>query len=219
WRQYPLQQKLAQRLPTNWIVRVHNDASAFAAAERGASGEGETDDLLLVLLSEGIGGAVVRDGRVAGGGHGYAGEIGHTIVTAGGRTDTFEMLAGVAHFESIFPPDQTVGHAAAATLARQQDPHVGKLLEGWAEALAIGLANAVHLLDPRQIILGGPLSPLFSAVERQVVARLDQYLIYGFARPPIRIATSGSQGSAIGAAAIVQETIFDLPLRDEGARF
>jgi predicted NBD/HSP70 family sugar kinase len=216
WRHFPFQERLAAGLPADWIVRIHNDASAFAAAERAAGLNFEAEDLLLVLMSEGIGGALVREGKVAGGGHGYAGEIGHTIVTAAGHTDTFEMLAGFAYFEKISPADRTVAEAVASILARREEREIAVMLDLWSETLGLGLANAVHLLDPRQIVLGGPLAQLYPAVEARVVEQLDRLLIYGFARPPIRLAAAGTDGVAIGAATIVQDTVFDLPLLENG---
>ncbi|WP_454854986.1 ROK family protein [Rhizobium binxianense] len=216
WRRFPIRDGLAAALPADWLVRIQNDASAFAAAERAAGLNFESEDLLLVLMTEGIGGALVREGRVVGGGHGYAGEIGHTIVTAGGQTDTFEMLAGFAYFEKVSPADKTVAEAVAAILARRGEKEIAAMLDLWGETLALGLANAVHLLDPRQIVLGGPLAQLYPAVEKRVVELLDKALIYGFARPPIRLAAASADGAAIGAATIVQDTIFDLPLLENG---
>lgn len=211
WRRFPIRDRLAAALPADWLVRIQNDASAFAAAERAAGLNFESEDLLLVLMTEGIGGALVREGRVVGGGHGYAGEIGHTILSTGGRADTFEMLAGFPNFESVSPADKTVAEAVAAILARQTEPEIAAMIDLWGETLGLGLANAVHLLDPRQIVLGGPLSQLYPAAEARVVAQLDKLLIYGFARPPIRLAAAGSDGVAIGAATLVQDTLFDLP--------
>jgi len=211
WRRFPIRDRLAAALPPDWLVRIQNDASAFAAAERAAGLNFESEDLLLVLMTEGIGGALVREGKVVGGGHGYAGEIGHTIVTTGGRTDTFEMLAGFPNFESVSPADKTVAEAVATIFARRGEEPIAAMIDLWGETLGLGLANAVHLFDPRQIVLGGPLSKLYPAAEARVVEQLDKLLIYGFARPPIRLAAAGSDGVAIGAATLVQDTLFDLP--------
>ncbi len=217
WRCFPMWRKLAASLPPDWVVRIHNDASAFASAERATGLDLETEDLLLVLMSEGIGGALVREGKVAGGGHGYSGEIGHTLVTAAGRTDTFEMLAGFAFFESFCPAEGTVMETVDAILRRQNESEVLEALAIWSETLAVGLANAVHLVDPRQIVLGGPLAQLYPVVEARVAETLDRLLIYGFARPPIRLASTSLDVVAIGAATIVQDTIFDMALLENRA--
>lgn len=217
WRAFPLREKLASKVPGHWVLRIQNDASALAAAECALSPGPETEDMLLIFLSEGIGGAMVRDGRVVGGAHGYAGEIGHIIVSSGKETASFEMLAGANHFEAIFSPGITIADAAAATRLRSRDPDVADLLQNWSEALAVGLANAVHILDPRSIVLGGPLAQLFAFVEERVHHRLREMLIYGLAPPAIRVAATKGDDAAIGAAAVIRETLFDLPSIDEGS--
>ncbi|WFR98810.1 ROK family transcriptional regulator [Rhizobium tumorigenes] len=217
WRGFALGDKIKSSVPDPWILRIQNDASALAAAECALSPGPETEDMLLILLSEGIGGAMVRHGRVVGGAHGYAGEIGHIIVSSGTETASFEMLAGANHFEAIFAPGITIAEAAAAARRRYQDQDVAHLLENWSQALAVGLANAVHLLDPRSIVLGGPLSQLFPCVEKRVREKLSDMLIYGLAPPSIRVAATQGDDAAVGAAAVIRETLFDLPSIDEGS--
>lgn len=212
WRDVAFHSELASGLPEGWMVRVLNDASCFAVVE---SAETPCGDVLLVLLNEGIGGAVVHDGRVQGGGHGYAGEIGHMIITAADRTDTFEMLAGTAWFDPLFGANRPDAEAVAELLRRRDEPGVHARLDQWAATLALGLANAVHLIDPQEIILGGALAQLYPAVAAQVEAALNAHLIHGFSRPEIRLSDVSDAAVEIGAARGVLDTLFDLPALDQ----
>jgi glucokinase len=83
WRAFPLRGRLAD--VTGLPVAVDNDAKALALGEgwRGAA-QGNTDYLAMVV-STGVGGGIVLDGRLLDGSGGNAGHIGHVVVEADGR--------------------------------------------------------------------------------------------------------------------------------------
>ena len=66
-------------------VVVLNDAHAGALGEGAAGAARDAGDSLYVSLGTGIGAAIVNDGRVRAGSHGYAGELGHIRVDHPGR--------------------------------------------------------------------------------------------------------------------------------------
>lgn len=217
WYDYPLREILTARCDPEWTVLVSNDAMAFANAEAAGLVTANGGSVLLVLMAEGIGGAIIEAGRPFSGAHGYTGEIGHTIITVGDRTDTFEMLAGAKSFASLLDPMKTVAEGVDAMLAASDEPEVRHALEFWAEALATGFANAIHLLDPGHIVLGGPMASLFPKVSTLVEDKLRAKLLRGFSPPPISVARFGPDGAAIGAAAAIREAIFSLPELDKSA--
>lgn len=211
WRNYPLRKNLVAACDAGWIVTVCNDAFAFANAEASRLSPASGGSVLLVLMAEGLGGAVIDAGTHMMGAHGFSGEIGHTVITVEGRTDTFEMFAGAKAFSSLINPEFTVAEGVASLLAMRDGPAVGEALDQWTEALAIGFANAVHLLDPGRIVLGGPVALLYPCVEKQVQEKLADKLLAGFSVPPISVSKIGADGAAIGAAATIREAIFTLP--------
>lgn len=211
WRDYPLRERLVRSCPEEWPIIVCNDAFALANAERAALTEVESRDLFLMLLAEGIGGAIVDDGRVFGGAHGYAGEIGHTRIAIGDRAAPFETLAGAKAFSEFLAPNQAVSEGVAMLLARQGDPAVAGALDRWGEAMSVGLANLIHLLDPGRVILGGPIADLHPTRDAHINRRLKDLLLPGFSLPEISVASSGADGAAIGAAATIREQMFVLP--------
>ncbi|MFI9594231.1 ROK family protein [Nonomuraea sp. NPDC052265] len=83
WRGFPLRARLSARFP-GLPVRLHNDAICLAIAEhwRGA-GQGSAD-MLGMVVSTGVGGGLVLDGRLINGGTGNAGHIGHVVVEPDG---------------------------------------------------------------------------------------------------------------------------------------
>jgi glucokinase len=83
WRGFPLRSRLASL--TGLPTAVDNDAKALALGEgwRGAA-RGERNFLAMVV-STGVGGGIVLDGRLLDGDGGNAGHVGHVIVEPDGR--------------------------------------------------------------------------------------------------------------------------------------
>lgn len=215
WRDVPLRQHLIERCPRSWTVEVCNDAFAFASAECAVMDDPGRETMLMVLLAEGIGSAIVDNGTLVTGARGYSGELGHMVIGSQGRTDTFELLAGAKALASLIALDRRVDEGVAEILHDRGTDEVRQALDRWSHALAMGLANAIHLLDPGQIVLGGPLAALFPEVEAQVSAALSSMMLEGVTAPPIRLASFGANGAAIGAAAMIREAIFALPDLEE----
>lgn len=84
WRETPVRRRLEQR----WGVPVvvENDANCALVAERAYGVARGEDDVLLVTVGTGIGGALSIGGRLVRGRHGMAGEFGHVQVVPGGWT-------------------------------------------------------------------------------------------------------------------------------------
>jgi predicted NBD/HSP70 family sugar kinase len=99
---------------------------------------------------------------------------------------------------------------------QQRQPDVKRALHDWAEALATGLINFIHILDPGKVVLGGPLGLLYPAVSVRVASLVAEGLLTGFTVPEITTSRFGKDGAAVGAAAMVRESIFELPNMDTG---
>ncbi|GAA3837849.1 ROK family protein [Sphaerisporangium flaviroseum] len=83
WRDFPLRERLAGRFP-GLPARVHNDAICVAVAEHWRGAGQESDDMLGMVVSTGVGGGLILGGRLIDGGTGNAGHIGHVAVDPDG---------------------------------------------------------------------------------------------------------------------------------------
>lgn len=209
WRDFALQSALQDAAPPSWQMDVCNDAFAFASAEQAANPE--SDSLLMVLLAEGVGSAYLDEGRLISGAQGFAGELGHMMICVRGKAGPFEAMAGAAGFPDAMRPGLSVAEGVANVLTTTDTPQTQGALDLWAESLAVGLANAAHLLDPARIVLGGPLSALYPAVADAVDRHLARLMLQGQAAPRLHLARYGRDGAAIGAAARLRARLFDLP--------
>src|SRR5437588_11639434 len=83
WRRFALRARLADftGLPTF----VDNDAKALALGEGWKGAAAGCDNFIAMVVSTGVGGGIVLDGRLLDGADGNAGHIGHVIVEPEGR--------------------------------------------------------------------------------------------------------------------------------------
>ena len=126
-----------------------------------------TDSFICLSTDIGIGGAVVRDGEVVMGSHGFAGEIGHLSVAMDGplcscgRHGCLEAFAGrralVEAAGIAEDGDATSSEAIDAFLQRWRagDSDVAKVVDQAADALVSAIASAVNLVDVDTVLLGG----------------------------------------------------------------
>lgn len=126
-----------------------------------------TDSFIYLSTDIGIGGAVVRDGEVVMGSHGFAGEIGHLSVAMDGplcscgRHGCLEAFAGRrALVEAAgIAEDGDAGSSEAIDMFLQRwragDSDVAKVVDQAADALVSAIASAVNLVDVDTVLLGG----------------------------------------------------------------
>ncbi|QEU96299.1 ROK family transcriptional regulator [Streptomyces kanamyceticus] len=211
---------LAPLLPSDLPLTVDNEANFGALAELWL-GADTPEDFLHVSAEIGIGAALVVDGRLLRGAHGFAGELGHVPVRpegpacpCGGR-GCLEQYAGeeaVLRAAGLEPGEDRVG--LLADRAAAQDAEVRHALHGAGTALGIALTGAVNLLDPRAVVLGGALSRLapwlLPSLERELTGRT--------AGRACRVTVSeiGPDGPLLGAAHSVMRAVLDDPVAVAG---
>ncbi|MEU2118366.1 ROK family transcriptional regulator [Streptomyces sp. NPDC016459] len=144
---------LQERLPADVLVENETNLAAVAELREGAARDRE--DFVLLWLGQGVGAAVVLDGRLRRGASGGAGEVGFLPVpgTSGlpSATDCdggFHELACAAAVEALAT---THGLDPAHALASGHEP----FLDALAHRLAVGAAAIVSVLDPGCVVLAG----------------------------------------------------------------
>lgn len=184
WRDVPLVRIMSERLGAPVILG--NDANAAALGELVFGAGRGMRHLLYITVSTGIGGGLIFDGKPYGGARGSAGEIGHTVVDPAGPV----CPCGNHGCLEILASGTAIARRAEAVAARGDSPALAeaKSREGrltaslvaeaaeagdlpareiYAEAgrfLGLSLGNAVNLLSPEMIVIGGGVTrsaPLF----------------------------------------------------------
>ncbi|GAB1821219.1 ROK family protein [Herbidospora sp. RD11066] len=84
WRAgFPVVARLRERFP-GVPVRIHNDAIALAVAEHWKGAGQGVSNMIGMVVSTGVGGGLILNGRLINGGTGNAGHIGHIVVDPSG---------------------------------------------------------------------------------------------------------------------------------------
>ncbi|MFJ8397855.1 ROK family protein [Streptomyces sp. NPDC094144] len=180
WHSTSLLDELAAFLPMP--VEYENDVNLVAVAEQRLGAARGHDDFVLLWNEEGLGAALVINGRLHRGFTGGAGEVGFLPVPGAplvrqvtkANSGGFQELAGAQVLarlarevgiddEAVRGPGthheiaaSLVGRAAEAVERGEGGPY-GGLLDRYATGLATGLASMLAVLDPEVVVLSGEL--------------------------------------------------------------
>lgn len=133
-------------------VCMINDAAA-ALIEEAASLPDATAGI--VMVGTGIGAAFSVEGRPLRGAKGWAGELGYLPLSARGGVETLDALASGAAITRRLGVDGP----SVASRAGEGDPQALRCIAEAGEALGLGLATVINLLNPELLVLeGGVLS-------------------------------------------------------------
>lgn len=225
--------RVREDVETRWpgtAVRVDNDATCAAWAEKRVGAARELDYVVMVTLGTGIGGGVVSGGRLERGAHGFAGEWGHMVVTADGtdcacgQQGCWELLASgralgrfgreaaaAGRASRVLElaggdPDQVQGEHVGAACG-EGDPEAREIMGRLAWWLGVGLANLAMAFDPQAFVIGGGLSEVGEPLLAPTRRALGELLSGTPHRTPPEVlpAALGEHAGAIGAALLARE--------------
>jgi glucokinase len=185
---------------------VLNDAHAALLGEvwRGAARGHE--NVLMLTLGTGVGGAAMVDGRLLRGHLGRAGHMGHISLNPDGAPDIVGTPGSLEDAIGDCTVATRSGGRFTTTRALVQAVEGGDSAarEVWLRsirALAAGLVSLINVLDPRIILIGGGLAEagdaLFGPLRKQL-ATMEWRL--GDAHVEIVSAQLGPRAGALGAA-------------------
>ena len=231
WREVALGALLERALGAR--VRIVNDLAAAAWGESRFGAARGAADALVVFVGTGVGAGLVVGGRLCEGARGVAGELGHVKVRPPGggepracgcgSTGCLEAYAGGANLAARVRAEVAAGartcirELAGGDLSRITAAHVQaacaigddyarRLFEEVGELLSTAVANAVTLLNPGRLVLGGGVlrgSPTLFALVTAGVSRAASPT--ASAELAIVPAARGDEAGVVGAALLGSE--------------
>jgi glucokinase len=194
WRGgFPLQGRLEEALGLPTVV--DNDCNLFALGEGASGAAAGRESFIGAVISTGIGGAFVIDGRLLRGATGSAGELGHICVVPGGR----QCGCGARGCLEA----ETSGRAIETITGRPSEDADPATVMWAGQLMGRALATAATLLDIDFAVLGGSVAlgfgqPFFTAA--QAAARAGQPV----GAPPLTLvpARLGPDAGLVGAAVL-----------------
>jgi glucokinase len=194
WRYFPLVDRLEATfgLP----AFVDNDAKALALAEGWLGSAIGNSSYLAMVVSTGVGGGIVLDGRLLDGSRSNAGHIGHIVVEPGGR------LCGCGVRGCL--EAEASGTAIAAMTGRPAAEAGIDVIERCGEMVGRAVASVVTLLDLNLCVVAGSVAlgygePFFEAANRSLAERVGLDFTAGAKIVPAGL---GADGPLLGAARV-----------------
>lgn len=195
WRGFPLRARLAS--VTGLPVFVDNDAKALALGEGWLGAAAGVRDYVGMVVSTGVGGGIVLDGRLLDGDTGNAGHVGHVIVEPDGH------LCGCGAYGCL--EAEASGTAIAKITGAAPKDAPPEFVARTGRLVGRAVASVANLLDLHLAVVAGSVAfgygaPFFAAAQAEIDARcrLD------YVRDRVRIvpAKLGPDAPLIGAARV-----------------
>ncbi len=228
WKDVPLSKELSEL--TKKPVFILNDANAAALGEATYGAGRHFSDCVLVTLGTGVGGGVVLGGKLFEGFKGAGGEIGHTVIRAGGRKcscgrrgclETYvSTRALIADTVSAARREPQGALSKALRAGRKPDgfllfegldmgdPGAEKVFQQYISMLGEGILNLASLFRPQAVLLGGGISAEGERLLGPLRKYVDERLTAAeYAPLQILAAELGNDAGILGAAEFARQKV------------
>ena len=194
WRDFPLRSRLAEA--TGLSTFVDNDAKALALGEGWKGAAAGVDNFIAMVVSTGVGGGIVLNGRLLDGEAGNAGHIGHVIVEPGGH------VCGCGAQGCL--EAEASGTAIAAITGRPAAEAGPEVVARTGRMVGRAVASVANLLDLKLAAVAGSVAlgygePFFAAAQAELDARARLSFSKGARIVPAGL---GANAPLVGAAAV-----------------
>lgn len=212
---------------TGLRFELENDANAAAYGEFKVGAGRGSRDLFYITIGEGIGGAIILDGKLWIGASGLAGEVGHiTIDTEGdececGNTGCLETIASAPNI--VRRAKERLNRDATSSLsklamnkdftaddlareAKEGDDFSLMMIERTGKYIGTGVASIINLLNIERIVLGGGVMQAGDLILNPIIQEAKRRAFLPcFEATEIVVATLGEDAATIGAAMLARD--------------
>ncbi len=203
WTDYPVRDEIERRLGAR--VLLDNDANVAALGEQWLGAARDADNMAMLTLGTGIGGAIVLNGKIFYGMSGMAGEFGHVTVEPNGvpcgcgnhgcaeRYSSATAVVRMAQEAVATGQAPALAKAVAASdfsaksvydLAMQGNEPAKRIFVRFGEALGILMADLVNVLDLEMFVIGGGVVSAWDAFAPRMFAEMRERSIVYAANAP-----------------------------------
>jgi glucokinase len=162
---FPIRDEISRRLGAPVILE--NDANAAGLGEKWIGAGRGVDDLVLLTLGTGIGGAIIANGKLLRGSLGMAGELGHITVVANGNpcgcgnrgcVEKHASATAVTAMAKLLGLGDGLSAKDVYDLAIAGNEKARTIFVSMGEALGIALAMLINTFNfPLYLLSGGVL--------------------------------------------------------------
>ncbi len=204
-------------------VFMENDANLGALSELWWTERQARKHLLYLKVASGLGAGLIIDGKIFGGAHGLAGELGHTYLQRRSGQDRNPIDENLNSQIGINAVLEKLGWKAQSrnqkalhrgTLLREAyesgDPTARETVRTFLHQLSLAIVNALVSFDPELVIVGGVIPDLGEELVNLLRAEIARHLVWPELRSiPIELSRFGEKQTALGAATLVLERMLE----------
>lgn len=193
-------------------AHVINDAHAALLGEAWTGSARGCEDVFMITLGTGVGGAVLSGGRLLKGFTGRGGHLGHISIDARAPKDIFNTPGSLESFLGNKTLLERGGgrfentHVLVAAAAAGDDQARTLWLES-VRCLAVGITSLINVLDPELVVLGGGIA---SGAGDELMRPLKAFMEElewrpGGHRVRLALASAGEWAGACGCVAMLNQ--------------
>ena len=194
-------------------VRIANDADCAALGEAVAGAAKGSSDMLMLTLGTGVGGGIIRDGKIFCGDRIGGCEVGQLVVAEGGELCTCGRRGCLEAYASATALIRDAKKATGKDLnpkeifegAKAGDAVLKEIVDRYIHYLGSGMVSLVNIFRPDMVLLGGGVSAQGETLLAPIREMLKTECFGGELGklPTLAIATLGNKAGMIGAASLV----------------
>jgi glucokinase len=203
------------KIATGLNVLIENDANSAAYGEFILGAGKGSNDIFYVTLGEGVGGAIIFDGKLWRGNAGFAGEFGHVVIdTEGTKIEDVASEAGIIRrVQNRLQQDYTSSLGSFDNLtvsdlvneANIGDDFAAMMLERTGNFVGIGIASVINLLNIEKIVIGGGVMQAEGLILNSIIESAKKLSFEPcFSATQIVTDELGDKSAAIGAALLAE---------------
>jgi glucokinase len=208
WQEVPIADLLESQTGRPTIVA--NDANCAGLGEAWLGAGRAFQDLILLTLGTGVGGAIILNGQLFVGRQGTAGELGLITLNPDGPPCNSGNRGSLEQYCSVQAIQRTMGMTPAALydLARAGDQPAISFWQHYGAWLGAGLSSLIYVLTPEAIILGGGISAAWEFFLPATRAEVEQRVLPSSREGlQILIAELGNRAGMVGAARLAWQRL------------
>ena len=208
WHDVPLADWLEAK--TGLPTVLANDANCAGLGEAWLGGGRQFQDLILLTLGTGVGGAIIFDGKLFVGHQGAGGELGLITFNPDGPACNSGNQGSLEQYVSVPAIRRRTGlePAQLGALAKAGNTDALTFWQSYGKDLGAGLASLIYILTPEAIIIGGGVSAsaefFFPAVQAEIQRRVLPSSRAGIQLLPAQL---GNQAGMVGAAKLAYQLL------------
>lgn len=208
WHDVPLADWLEAKIGCPTVLA--NDANCAGLGEAWLGAGSRFQNLILLTLGTGVGGAIILDGKLFTGHQGAAGELGLITLNPQGPACNSGNQGSLEQYASVQAIRRRTGKEPAelGAMARSGDKLAVEFWESYGRDLGTGLASLIYILTPEAVVVGGGVSASAEFFLPSALAEIERRVLPSSRNGlQLLVAELGNQAGMVGAAKLAWQIV------------